>query len=73
VTCDDTYWAKYRGWDWVVRCYYGDNVRPPRTAGGLAIETVHRGDSSKDVEVAAARSRADIGAIDVLRVPEGYR
>jgi hypothetical protein len=42
----------YDGWDWVVRCYYADDVKPPKRPGELAIETVHRGDHSKDTAVA---------------------
>lgn len=58
--------SKYLGWDWVVRAYYADDVAPPKTPGALAFETVHKGDVSKDMEVSAAKSRADIGTVAVL-------
>jgi hypothetical protein len=57
---------RYAGWDWVVRMYYADDVDPPKTPGALAIETVHRGDSSKDMEVLVANNRPDIGLVEVL-------
>jgi hypothetical protein len=50
---------------WVVTCYYTDDVEPPKRPGGLAIETVHATESSRDVEVLAAQSRPDIGVVDV--------
>lgn len=59
---------RYDGWDWVVRCYYADDVKPPKKPGDLAIETVHKGDVSKDMEVAVAKARPDIGVVDVMRV-----
>lgn len=59
------------GWDWRVSMYYGDGARPPRQPGHLAIETVHKGESSRDTELAAARSRADLGRI--VMVPIGDR
>lgn len=52
-------------WDWQVTCYYNNTVKPPKKPGDLAIQTVHVGTSSKDMEVQAARSRPDIGEIDV--------
>lgn len=53
-------------WKWVVRCFYGPNANYPRVEGELAIETVHKNDSSKDLEVLAAEGRPDIGRVDVL-------
>jgi len=50
----------------MVRCYYAGDVRAPKVPGGLAIETVHATDSSKDMEVQAGRARPDIGEIDVI-------
>jgi len=59
------------GWRWVVSCYYGEAAKPPRQPGDLAIETVHKTDVSKDIEVAAAQSRPEIGRIVVAPlVPE---
>lgn len=49
-----------RRWKWIVRCTYNDTVEPPKKPGDLAIETVHLDDASKDIEVAAAKSRGDV-------------
>jgi hypothetical protein len=50
--------------DFRVRCYYGRHSNIIN--GTLAIETTHRGEHSKDCEVAAGMSRRDIGRVDVL-------
>lgn len=42
----------------------GGKGRPGEREGDLAIETVHASQSSRDIEVAALRSRPDIGRID---------
>ena len=55
-------------WSWQVTCYYNDTVKPPRTPGDLAIQTVHADEASRDMEVEAVRSRPDIGVIDVVRL-----
>ncbi len=55
--------------DWVCRFYYSELAEPPRVPGELAIETIHRGDVSKDSEVAAGKRRFDIGRIEVTRGP----
>lgn len=55
-------------WDWQVTCYYGEKAKPPQVPGELAIQTVHVGESSRDMEVAAARSRPEIGVIDVVQL-----
>ncbi len=52
-------------WKWMVTCYYNDTVKPPKTPGFLAIQTVHATDSSKDMEVQVSEGRVDIGAVDV--------
>jgi hypothetical protein len=57
---------QYSGWDWAVRCYYADDVRPPKVPGDLAVETVHKNATSKDIEVAAAESCADYGRVEVI-------
>lgn len=49
-------------WDFDVRLFYG---RASPAPGFMALETKHRGDFSKDMEVDAGKSRADIGRIDV--------
>jgi hypothetical protein len=51
-------------WKWRVRCTYNDTVSWPRVPGDLAIETVHRDDHSKDMEVATAEARGDVN-VDV--------
>lgn len=47
-------------WIWKVRCFYKN--------GSLAIETVHQSDHSKDMEIFAAKSRNDIGRIEVIPI-----
>jgi len=54
-----------RTWDYSVRCFYGKYAEPPRIPGSLAIETVHVGTHSRDMEIEAGKSRKDIGRIDV--------
>lgn len=54
-----------QGWKWMVRCYYGPNGAQP---GKIAIETVHKDDQSKDLEVSVGESRPDIGVVDVIRL-----
>jgi hypothetical protein len=51
-------------WDYEVTGYFKD--------GRKAFITTHRGEHSKDMEVAAARSRDDIGRVEVrdLRLSE---
>lgn len=44
-------------WDFEVTGYYKD--------GGRAFITVHKGEHSKDMEVSAARSRPEIGRVEV--------
>ena len=58
---------KEQGWDWIVRCTYNEKAKPPRVPGTLAIETVHKGDSSRDMEVMAAETRDDIN-IEVIKL-----
>ncbi len=45
-----------RSWDWIVAGYRD---------GKLVTETVHRGDSSKDIEVSILEKRDDIDRIEV--------
>lgn len=47
-----------------MRAYYADDVKPPKVPGALAIETQHKTEASLNIEVAAARSRSDIGRIN---------
>jgi hypothetical protein len=60
-----------RQWDWCVRGWYAADVEPPKVARTLAFETVHKGESSRDMEVQAAESRPDIGAVVYYRVVDG--
>lgn len=59
-------------WKWTVLCTYNDTVKPPKRPGDLAIETVHADDASKDVEVAAAKSRGDVN-VEVFPYGERVR
>ena len=52
-------------WDYGVRCIYGIRAKPPRQVGQIAIETVHVGAHSKDMEVSVGRRRHEIGRVDV--------
>lgn len=65
--------AARQGWDFGVRFYYGIRAKPPKQVGALAIETVHKGDTSKNIEVVVGKRRKDIGRIAVLdfREPGG--
>lgn len=58
-----------REWKWRCRFYYNDTRKHPLTGesmeGQLAIETVHKSDHGKDMEVAAGEARDDIGRIEV--------
>lgn len=56
------------GWKWRVTCYYGPEAKRPKRPGAVAIETVHKSDHSKDMEVAAGEARDDIGSVVVTRV-----
>jgi hypothetical protein len=51
-------------WDYKIRAYL-----PPNKGGGLLVETVHRGESSRDMEISAFRGRmkrGEIGHIEVI-------
>lgn len=60
--------ARLGDYDWLVANYYACDVKPPKQPGGLAIETVHKGLGSRDVEIAASKSRADLGRIVVTEI-----
>lgn len=57
-------------WSWHVRGFYGDNVKPPKYPGDLAIEVggVCKEALSMDIEV--LKNREDIGSI-ILIDPNG--
>ena len=46
----------------------GGKGRPGEREGDLAIQTEHASESSRAVEVAAARSRTDIGRVETWEV-----
>jgi len=50
-------------WEYTIRAY-----RPPNQGGGLLIETVHVGTSSRDMEIAVCRTRMARGAISHIEV-----
>ena len=51
------------GWRYRVTCYYSDDVKPPKTPGGVAIETIHKALSSAQLDAAVGQARADIGEV----------
>ncbi len=55
---------KREGWLFAVRGYYGPDAKPPRREGDVAFETRHRSESSRDIEILAAKSRPDIGRVE---------
>jgi hypothetical protein len=58
-------------WEYTIRAYY-----PPNKGGGLAIETVHVGQASRDIEIAAFKTRmarGEIGHIEVIEHIEPFR
>lgn len=57
-----------RGWSWIVRGYYADDVAPPKRPGDLAIEvgTTNRGQAEMDEAV--LRGRPDIGEVELIEV-----
>lgn len=58
-------------WKWRVRCYWADNVEPPKVPRRLSHETIHKTDASKDFEVEALQKNPDIGRIVVTNMREG--
>lgn len=50
-------------WEYRIRAYY-----PPNKGGGLAIETLHRGESSRDMEISIFKDRMARGEIDHIEV-----
>ena len=62
-----------RDWKWMMTAYYADDVQRPKRLGEIAIQTIHRTDTSKDIEVAAALSRSDIGCVDVDLYRDPFR
>jgi hypothetical protein len=49
-------------WDYEITAYYNSRGAAP---GRVAMITTHRGEASRDIELAAFRSRDDIGEIKV--------
>ena len=54
-------WAD--GWDYKIRAFYPHGR-------GLAIETVHKGEASRDVEISAFKERMKAGEIAYIEVIE---
>lgn len=54
------------GWSWFVRGYYADDVRPPKTAGELAIEVGGASREALSTDIGALERRADIGEVEIL-------
>lgn len=50
-------------WRYTIRAYW-----PPNRGGGLAIETVHATEISRDIEIAAFQSRISRHEIDYIDV-----
>jgi hypothetical protein len=50
-------------WEYTIRAY-----RPTNQGGGLDIETVHKGTASRDIEIAAFKSRMARGEISYIEV-----
>lgn len=61
-------------WDYLVRGYYNDSVKPPKEPGALACEVGVIGEALRDMEVEAFNSRPDIGEVVVLDIrPKRHR
>jgi hypothetical protein len=50
-------------WEYKIRAY-----RPPNKGGGLLIETVHRGEHSRDMEIGIFQDRMKRGEISHIEV-----
>lgn len=50
-------------WEYTIRAF-----RPPNKGGGLAIETVHVGTASRDIEIGAFKARMARGEISHIEV-----
>lgn len=57
-----------RGYKWIVKGFYNENVPFPHRKGKLAFRTKHRTDFSRDTEIRTASHRHDIGDITVLEI-----
>jgi hypothetical protein len=55
---------------WEVRGFYNERGRQP---GHLACHTWHKAEVSRDTEIAAFRSRKDIGRIEVREANGAWR
>ena len=69
------------GWKWMVRGYYGpggrrgtkerpNQGRIGEREGDLALETVHKSDEGKDIEVNVFRERPDIDKIEIIELQD---
>jgi hypothetical protein len=50
-------------WEYRIRAF-----RPPNQGGGLLIETVHRGEASRDMEIDVFKTRMKRGEVDHIEV-----
>lgn len=50
-------------WDYRIRAY-----APPNQGGGLLLETVHRGEASRDMEISVFRDRMRRGEVSHIEV-----
>lgn len=55
-------------WEWRITAWYAPDVMPPKSPLGLAMQTIHVDDHSKDIELAIFLAREDIGDIFVEKL-----
>jgi hypothetical protein len=51
------------GWDWMITATYNDTVKYPKVPGEIAIQTIHKGDVSKDIELESFNKRTDVDIV----------
>lgn len=56
-----------RRWKWKTRFYYAEETLLHRK-GELAIEVIHAGDHSRDMEIEVGMKRVDIGLIELVNL-----
>ncbi|MFH0301415.1 hypothetical protein AAFX91_30190 [Bradyrhizobium sp. 31Argb] len=52
--------------DWRIRAYYANRPAEAKNHGELALETWHRGDVSKEIELMVFHDRTDIAYFDLV-------
>lgn len=55
---------KYGKWKWIVRGYYTQDVEPPKTPGGFAIEIGGVSREALQMDLDVLYKRPDIGEIE---------